>query len=115
MKRAVFVNNRDDVTLEELSLFAGLGYDTVVIALDAGLELVRHAADQFDIDLDGSWLVGRTRDEIEVGLGAGCGTILLDRMGHDPLTRAIPDFIAANFTDAAAKIVRAGESRPSFS
>jgi len=111
MKRAVFVNNRDDLTLEELSLFAGLGYDTVVLALDAGLELVRHAADQFDIDLDSSWLVGRTRDEIEVGVGAGCGTILLDRLGHDPLTRAIPDFIAASLADAAAKMVRAAESR----
>ncbi|HEX4779567.1 MAG TPA: hypothetical protein VH301_02365 [Usitatibacter sp.] len=115
MKRAVFVNTHDDLSLDELTLFSNLGYDTVVIALDAGLELVRHAADQFDIDLDASWLVGRTRDEIEVGVGAGCGTILLDRMGHDPLTRAIPDLIAANFADAAAKIVRAAESRPSFS
>lgn len=112
MKRAVFVNNRDDMTLEELSLFAGLGYDTVVLALEAGCELVRHAADKFDIDLDSSWLVGSTRDEIEVGVGAGCGTILLDRMGHDPLTRAISDLVAADFADAAAKIVRAGESRP---
>ncbi|HEX4331930.1 MAG TPA: hypothetical protein VH040_07320 [Usitatibacter sp.] len=111
MKRAVFFNNRDDMTIEDVSLFAGLGYDTVVLALDAGLDLVRHAADQFDIDLDASWLVGRTRDEIEVGVGAGCGTILLDRMGHDPLTRAIPDFVAADFADAASKIVRARESR----
>jgi hypothetical protein len=115
MKRAVFVNTRDDLSLDELTLFANLGYDTVMIALDAGLELVRHAADQFDIDLDASWLVGRTRDEIEVGVGAGCGTILLDRMGHDPVTRAIPDLIAADFADAAAKIVRAAESRPSLS
>lgn len=111
MKRAVFINNRDEMTLEDASLFAGLGYETVMLSLDAGLDLVRHAADQFDIDLDASWLVGRTRDEIEVGVGAGCGTILLDRMGHDPLTRAIPDFIAADLADAALQIVRAGESR----
>ena len=35
MKRAVFINNRDEMTLEDVSLFAGLGYDTVVLALDA--------------------------------------------------------------------------------
>src|SRR5215831_12335103 len=113
MKRAVFVNSRHDVTLEELTLFANLGYETVILALDAGLELVRHAAEQFGIDLDASWVVARTRDEIEIGVGAGCGTILLDRLGHDPLTRAIPDFVAADIADAAAKIVRAGESRTS--
>jgi hypothetical protein len=115
MKRAVFVNSRHDVTLEELTLFANLGYETVILALDAGLELVRHAADQFGIDLDSSWLLARTRDEIEIGVGAGCGTILLDRMGHDPLTRAIPDFVAADIPDAAAKIMRARESRVSLS
>ncbi len=64
MKRAVFVNTRHDLTLEELTLFANLGYETVILALDAGLELVRHAADQFGIDLDSSWVLGRTRDEI---------------------------------------------------
>ena len=111
MKRAVFVNTRHDVTLEELTLFANLGYETVMLALDAGLEVVQHVADQFDIDLDSSWVLGRTRDEIETGVGAGCGTILIDRMGHDVLTRTIPDFVAADMSDAAAKILRAGESR----
>jgi len=104
MKRAIFINSSDDPSLEDLGRFANDGFHTVMLGLDAGSQFLLDAASQFGIDLQTSWLLGRTRDEIEAGIGAGCGTVLLDGEELDPLTRAMSHLLARDFADAANKI-----------
>jgi hypothetical protein len=106
VKRAIFINSTDDPSLEDLGLFASAGYYTVLVGLDGGVQFLVDAASEFGIDLETSWLVGRTRDEIETGIGAGCSTVLLGEAAPDPLTRAMSHLLARDFADAAAKIER---------
>ena len=42
--------------------------------------LLLQAAEEMDIDLSGSWLIGDGLSDIKAGKGAGCKTILLGRM-----------------------------------
>ncbi len=104
MKRAIFINSRDDPSLDDLGRFANDGFHTVMLGLDAGAQFLLDAASQFGIDMETSWLLARTRDEIEAGIGAGCGTVLLGGDTLDPLTRAMPHLCARDFADAANKI-----------
>ena len=106
MKRAIFINSNDDPTLEDLGRFANDGFHTVMLGMEAGAQFLRDAASEFGIDLETSWVLGRTRDQIETGIGAGCGTVLLDGDALDPLTRSMPHLLARDFADAAAKIGR---------
>jgi len=64
------------------------------------------AAEQLDIDLSRSWMIGDDDRDIEAGLAAGCKTIMLVSQGS-PLVRkgqAQADFEAVNL-QAAANIV----------
>lgn len=54
-----------------------------------GAGLLRQAAQDHDIDLAASWMVGDILDDIEAGHRAGCRSILLD-VGHETLWQPGP-------------------------
>ena len=66
--------------------------------------LILRAAQDLNIDLSQSWIIGDILNDIEAGKRAGCKTILLDK-GHEtewvlsPLRT--PDFTAKNIMEAA--------------
>lgn len=76
--------------------------------------LLLRAAEELDLDLSRSWLIGDILDDIEAGRRAGCRTILLD-VGSETEWRSgsyrQPDRVAASLTEAAAEII-AAESSP---
>jgi len=62
------------------------------------------AADEMNIDLSKSWLLGNSDRDIEAGLKAGCQTILINQSPHQKLTepgRSNPDYKAVNMREAA--------------
>ena len=65
------------------------------------------AADEMDIDLGQSWMIGNSGCDVEAGLRAGCKTILINRSSHykqsDPclsLAGANPDYKGVNIKEA---------------
>ncbi len=61
------------------------------------------AADEMDIDLSRSWVIGNSSRDVEAGLRAGCKTILLDNPSHDKkieLGQVNPDYRAVNMKEA---------------
>lgn len=70
--------------------------------------LLLRAADQLDIDLEGSWLVGDILDDVAAGRAAGCRTVLIDA-GNETEWRLsrerMPDHVVADLGEAAAVIL----------
>ncbi|MBN1436919.1 MAG: HAD-IIIA family hydrolase [Sedimentisphaerales bacterium] len=67
------------------------------------------AADEMDLDLTNSWMVGDDSRDIGAGQAAGCRTILLDSHSASPLVQRNefkPDFRAVNLQEAANLIFR---------
>ncbi len=61
------------------------------------------AADQMDIDLSQSWMIGNSNRDIEAGLRAGCKTILINRFSDYKQLRPSdpkPDHRAVNIKEA---------------
>jgi D-glycero-D-manno-heptose 1,7-bisphosphate phosphatase len=61
------------------------------------------AADEFDIDLGESWMIGNAPHDVEAGLRAGCKTILIDlpsRQNQAGPSDPAPHFRAVNITEA---------------
>jgi len=61
------------------------------------------AADEMDIDLSQSWVVGNSTRDIEAGLRTGCKTILLDNPSRNKKLvpgQANPDYGAVNMKEA---------------
>jgi len=61
------------------------------------------AADDMDVDLAQSWVIGNSSRDVEAGLRAGCKTILLDTPSHDKkleIGKANPDYRAVNMKEA---------------
>ena len=80
-----------------------------------GPGLMRRAAEENNIDLAESWLVGDILDDVEAGKRAGCRTIFMAPGGETewrmtPLR--MPDHLARNLYDAAEII--AGRARPAM-
>lgn len=68
--------------------------------------LILQAADEHDIDLTSSWMIGDGVNDIQAGQAAGCKTILLGRMKCDlcellEAEGAEPNFIAPNLFKAS--------------
>jgi len=62
------------------------------------------AADEIDIDLSRSWLIGNSSRDVEAGLRAGCKTILINQSPHHKLPepgQPNPDYKAVNMKEAA--------------
>ncbi len=72
--------------------------------------LLLRAAQELDIDLSGSWLIGDILDDIEAGRAAGCGTVLIGN-GNETEWRVSaarwPDHIATDLAQAARYIAGA--------
>jgi D-glycero-D-manno-heptose 1,7-bisphosphate phosphatase len=61
------------------------------------------AADQMDIDLSQSWLIGNSNRDIEAGLQTGCKTILIDhpsRQKQQEPNEPSPDYKSVNMKEA---------------
>ncbi len=62
------------------------------------------AADEMNIDLNQSWLIGNSDRDIKAGLKAGCQTILINQSPHHNLPEPIqanPNYRAVNMREAA--------------
>ncbi len=77
------------------------------------------AAEDMDIDLSQSWVIGNSSRDIEAGQRAGCRTILLESITHDKKLQPgqpQPDYCAVNIKEAVNIIKKhhrlAGEAAP---
>jgi D-glycero-D-manno-heptose 1,7-bisphosphate phosphatase len=73
--------------------------------------LLLKAAEELDINLSLSWMIGDGLTDIQAGEKAGCKTILLGRMKCDLCSlmdelNARPDFVAKNLLEAVKLVVR---------
>ena len=69
--------------------------------------LLIQAANELNIDLSQSWMIGDILNDVEAGKKAGCKTILIDNGGETEweLTKdRTPDYTVNNFLEAANKI-----------
>jgi D-glycero-D-manno-heptose 1,7-bisphosphate phosphatase len=66
------------------------------------------AAKKYGIELDKSWMVGDRMTDVVAGLGAGCGSILLQNETTPPIDPAYPkpEIICQNILTAAQLIVK---------
>lgn len=72
--------------------------------------MLLRAAQELDLDLQRSWVVGDILDDVEAGTRAGCRTVLVD-LGSEPRPTSIyrqPTFVASE-TRHALRIIRAVE------
>jgi D,D-heptose 1,7-bisphosphate phosphatase len=72
------------------------------------------AADEMNIDLSRSWCIGNSSRDIEAGLRAGCGTILIDPPSHQKQLspdQARPNYRAVNIKEAV-NIIKKHHRRP---
>jgi histidinol-phosphate phosphatase family protein len=74
--------------------------------------LIEAAAREHELDLSRSWVIGAEADDIEAGIRAGCNTVWLGGDDDDVVHRCLPDLVARDLLDAAARIMHARESRP---
>jgi len=70
--------------------------------------MLNRAAEELDIDLGQSWIVGDDDRDIATGRAAGCRTVLLEHRGSPLVHRGgqQPDFQAVNLQEAANLILR---------
>lgn len=78
-----------------------------------GLKMIEDAVNDLGIDLEGSWMIGDKKLDVETGFNAGVKTSLVltgyGKQHVDELERQ-PDILAANLLDAAKRIL-SSESR----
>lgn len=71
-----------------------------------GPGMLRKAADDLEIDLRASWMIGDRSRDVEAGTRAGCRTILVERRGHDAEGReADPTRVAESLLEAADMVL----------
>ena len=72
------------------------------------LGMIEAAREMFEIEMDGSWMIGDKDLDIETGFNAGIGTALV-RTGygkeHDVTSGRQPDIVAEDLLDAVRQIV----------
>lgn len=70
--------------------------------------LLLRAAEELELDLERSWMVGDILDDVEAGRRAGCRTVMLD-VGNETVWRTSPwrtlDHRAGDLWEAACRIV----------
>lgn len=73
------------------------------------------AADEIDIDLSDSWLIGNSNSDIEAGLRAGCKTILINRSldyKQSQPNQPSPDYKGVNMKEAVNIIKKHHRRQP---
>jgi D,D-heptose 1,7-bisphosphate phosphatase len=75
-----------------------------------GTALFEQCAEQYNIDLGNSWIIGDTTTDIQAGLNAGMRTILLRTglAGSDGKYNATPDYICDSLEDSVGLILGNG-------
>jgi len=73
--------------------------------------LIIRAANEHQISLNGSWMIGDILNDVEAGKAAGCRSILIDNGNETEWDMAdapqrIPDFIAVDFAAAGEYILK---------
>lgn len=72
------------------------------------------AAQELNLDLTRSWMVGDSERDMEAGRAAGCRTILITRDsapdGEATLGNTQPDYVAADFAEATERIIAMAEA-----
>ncbi len=68
-------------------------------------------ANEMNLDLFSSWMVGDRWTDINCGNAAGCRTIFVDR-GYDEFLREAPDFSAQDLSEAARIILNQTNEKP---
>ena len=113
---AVFLDSKDllaqesDAALRPLGLW---GFEVVATPSGADVELsanLKQLAQERDLDLERSWLIGAFLSQVQAGRRAGCGTVLLDvgrETGRPRSPLGVPVFIVTSLAEAAGEIIRA--------
>jgi D-glycero-D-manno-heptose 1,7-bisphosphate phosphatase len=73
-----------------------------------GIGMIESALEDFDIDLEGSWMVGDKKSDVELGRNAGLKSVLvLTGYGqqHKDILESLPEAIEADLGEAAKCIV----------
>ena len=68
------------------------------------------AADEHEVDLTSSWMIGDSEKDVEAGRSAGCRTVRILRLGAVANSNA--DVLARSLLEAARQILRLEESSP---
>lgn len=70
--------------------------------------MIREAAERYNIDLAGSWMIGDTTMDIQTGINAGMRTalVLTGEAGNDKKYDVKPDLVCRNLLDAVEKILQ---------
>ena len=76
--------------------------------------LLHAAAAEHALDLERSWIIGATLDDVEAGRRAGCRTVLLGAHASDPAPLRRPHVVAGDLLEAAAAILGAEPTAPAI-
>ena len=70
--------------------------------------MIREAAERYNIDLAGSWMIGDTTMDIQTGINAGMRTalVLTGEAGNDKKYDVKPDLVCKDLLDAVEKILQ---------
>jgi D-glycero-D-manno-heptose 1,7-bisphosphate phosphatase len=77
--------------------------------------MLLHAAEEHDIDLSASWMIGDILNDVEAGNKAGCNTILIDNGNETEWImnpQRQPGFTAASLLEAAEHILACTTAEP---
>lgn len=73
--------------------------------------MLLQAAQELELDLSRSWMIGDSPNDILAGRSAGCRTILLNTNGHPP-EAAEGDFVVRSLPEAAEIVAHGGTASP---
>ena len=70
--------------------------------------MIREAAERYNIELAGSWMIGDTTMDIQTGINAGMRTalVLTGEAGNDKKYDVKPDLVCRDLLDAVEKILQ---------
>ena len=70
--------------------------------------MINQAVNDYNIDIDGSWIIGDTTGDIQTGINAGLKTalVLTGEAGKDGKYKVQPDLIADNLEECVKMIIR---------
>ena len=76
--------------------------------------MLRQAAQELDIDLANSWMIGDSPTDVQAGASAGCRTILIQQNGAAPKLPVAPTHRVKNLAEAVALLETKPKAPPPF-